>query len=225
MTTMKRIAILALVLAPCPAHADISDSGNLVIGGTATIQGSAFSVGATTFTVAAGTATIGGLLQLSAQGVKFADATVQTTAATSSTQKSSSSIAVSFQALTSVQTIMSKCVPGSTVTVTVPVGGADVRLDFYGSLSGNDGTIYTVGYLRDGAIGQTQTTTKGMDDGGGALFYYVNYKFFDVIQNETAGQHYYCLTVFSDGASTTVNIPRNSRSQARFAATLMRPSS
>lgn len=220
MTINLLLRLLAVV-----ACADISDSGNLVIGGTATIQGSAFSVGGSTLSISMGTVTAGGLIQLSSQGVKFGDATIQTTAATSSTQKSSSSIAVSLQSLTSVQTIMSKCVPGSTVTVTVPAGGADVRLEFYGSLSGNDGTVYTVGYLRDGVIGQTQTTTKGMDDGGGALFYYVNHKFFDVIQNETAGQHQYCLTVFSDGASTTVNIPRNSRSQARFAATLLRPSS
>lgn len=67
-----RITLFALcVISAVPAHADISDSGNLTIGGQAviagsmTVQGNAFSVGGATFSVNAGTVSIGGLLIVS----------------------------------------------------------------------------------------------------------------------------------------------------------------
>jgi hypothetical protein len=80
------LALCALVLAG-PARADVSDSGNLTIGGTGviqgtmTVQGSAFSVGGTTFTVAGGSVTLGGRLNASAAGIKWADGTTSTTSA------------------------------------------------------------------------------------------------------------------------------------------------
>lgn len=81
---MKKLLVSIVFLACSPAYADISDSGNLVIGGTATIQGNSFSVGGSTLSVSQGTVTAGGLLQLSGSGIKFGDGTTQTTAASDS---------------------------------------------------------------------------------------------------------------------------------------------
>lgn len=84
---MSKTALLALnMVFAVSAHADISDSGNLAIGGqaviagTTTIQGSAFSVGGTTFSVAAGSITLGGRLNAASAGIKWADGTTSTTA-------------------------------------------------------------------------------------------------------------------------------------------------
>lgn len=48
---MKRLLILSALCVPSFVHADLTDSGQLVIAGTATIQGNAFSVGQTTVVV------------------------------------------------------------------------------------------------------------------------------------------------------------------------------
>lgn len=77
------IAALTLCVA---ARADVSDSGNLTIGGdgviqgTMTVQGNAFSVGGATFSVSGGSVTLGGRLNASPEGVKWADGTISTTA-------------------------------------------------------------------------------------------------------------------------------------------------
>ena len=69
-------------------HADISDNGNLtlsnqaVVQGTMTVQGSAFSVGGSTFSVAAGSVTLGGPLNAAPSGIKWADGSTSTTAVT-----------------------------------------------------------------------------------------------------------------------------------------------
>jgi hypothetical protein len=73
-----------LLMGASQAWADLSDSGNLVIGGTATIQGNSFSVGGTTFSIVGGTITVGGFVRLSNQGLMFGDGTTQTTAGGSS---------------------------------------------------------------------------------------------------------------------------------------------
>lgn len=68
------------------ARADLSDSGNLTIGGTGviqgtmTVQGAEFSVGGTTFSVAGGSVTLGGRLNAAAAGIKWADGSTSTTA-------------------------------------------------------------------------------------------------------------------------------------------------
>lgn len=78
------LPLLTLVLA-VSARADVSDSGNLTIGGqgviqgTMTVQGSAFSVGGATFSVAGGSITMGGRLNAAAAGIKWADGTTSTT--------------------------------------------------------------------------------------------------------------------------------------------------
>lgn len=85
---MTRLILLSAALAlSAPAHADVSDSGNLTIGGngvfqgTTTVQGSEFSVGGATFTVSGGSVTLGGRLNAAATGIKWADGTTSTTAA------------------------------------------------------------------------------------------------------------------------------------------------
>lgn len=85
---MRGLAALLVAFAALatPARADVSDSGNLniggqaVIGGTMTVQGSEFSVGGSSFSVSAGTAQVGGLLRTSSLGIQWADGSVSTTA-------------------------------------------------------------------------------------------------------------------------------------------------
>ena len=88
---MRTIYLLALLLGCAgTAHADVSDSGNLSIGGqgvvagTMTVQGNAFSVGGSTFSVLAGTVNTGGLLKVGAQGIQWNDGTVSTTSTSGS---------------------------------------------------------------------------------------------------------------------------------------------
>lgn len=85
---MRTIYLLAVLLGLAgAAQADVSDSGNLTIGGqgviagSMTVQGSAFSVGGTTFSVAGGSVTLGGILNVAAAGIKWADGTTSTTSA------------------------------------------------------------------------------------------------------------------------------------------------
>lgn len=84
---MKRLLILAAFLAAgAPVHADLSDSGDLIIGGqgiisgTMTVKGNAFSVGGSTFSVAGGSVTLGGRLNAATAGIKWADGTTSTSA-------------------------------------------------------------------------------------------------------------------------------------------------
>jgi hypothetical protein len=85
--TKKILLALALGLAAASSRADVSDSGNLTIGGqgviqgTMTVQGTGFSVGGTTFAVAGGSVTLGGRLNVSAAGIKWADGTVSVSSA------------------------------------------------------------------------------------------------------------------------------------------------
>lgn len=83
---MTRMILLLLTLGiGATAHADVSDSGNLTIGGqgiiqgTMTVQGAAFSVGGSSFAVSAGTVQVGGLLRVSSQGIQWNDGSVSTT--------------------------------------------------------------------------------------------------------------------------------------------------
>lgn len=102
--TKKILLALVLGLTAASARADISDSGNLTIGGngviqgTMTVQGNSFSVGGVTFTVAGGSVTLGGRLNAAAAGIKWADGTTSTTA---SSGTSSSVLASSFSFLPS----------------------------------------------------------------------------------------------------------------------------
>lgn len=151
------------------------------------------------------------------RGIIFQDGTKQTTVASAS-GVSVSSVIYNFGSLSSVETFLSKCVGGSTVTITL-ASSADVHLRFYGSMTGNAGTTYRVGYLRDGNYGTGQSSSKGLVNlGNQPLQAQSKYDWFDIIEDETTGTHSYCITVASDGAATTVTFPYNSNEQARFAA-------
>lgn len=82
---IQALVLIAIALT-APARADVSDSGNLTIGGqgiiqgTMTVQGNAFSVGGTTFSVSGGSVTLGGRLNAAAAGIKWADGTTSITA-------------------------------------------------------------------------------------------------------------------------------------------------
>lgn len=116
------LSIIALALA-ASARADVSDSGSLTIGGqgviqgTMTVQGSAFSVGGTTFSVAGGSVTLGGQLNVSAAGIKWADGTVSV---------SSSGGGVGNVVLTATQTFSGANTFTSSITVGPSVYGATI---------------------------------------------------------------------------------------------------
>ena len=82
---MNPLSMTLIVWLVSPARADIADSGDLIIGdhatvvGSMTVQGNAFSVGNTTFSVAGGSVTLGGRLNLGAAGIKWPDGTITTT--------------------------------------------------------------------------------------------------------------------------------------------------
>lgn len=146
---MKRIILLICLAISTPAWADISDSGNLVIGGTATIQGNAFSVGGSTLSVSLGTVTTGGLLQLSNSGVKFGDGTIQTTAATSPNAWTST-----WTYITNQETFGSSagwpCHAQSTVTATMNGGRADLQFSCVMQNASGGGNMAEFTYLING---------------------------------------------------------------------------
>ena len=69
---MKKLLLFAALLGPLAplAHAQTTYPGNAVLGGTMTVQGNAFSVGGSTFSVLAGTVNVGGLLKVSPAGIQ-----------------------------------------------------------------------------------------------------------------------------------------------------------
>lgn len=117
----QSILLLTLFGIAHAAHADISDSGALTIGGqaviqsTMTVQGSAFSVGGTTFSIAGGSVTLGGQLNVAAAGIKWADGTISITAPTGGFQIVRSSGANDQSETATVWTALI----GSSTTITV----------------------------------------------------------------------------------------------------------
>lgn len=83
---LKSLATLLLLLLALPGRADVVDGGSLVVasqgvvGATMTVQGDAFSVGTSTFSISYGTVTVGGLLKVSSAGIQWADGKPSTTA-------------------------------------------------------------------------------------------------------------------------------------------------
>lgn len=130
--TRQILALMMLFLA-VSSRADVSDSGNLTIGGngviqgTMTVQGGAFSVGGSTFAVLGGTVQVGGLLRVSNLGIQWNDGTISTTAASGS--------GVGDVILTATQTFSG----ASTFTSSVTVGPSLVlsTVSFSNVLRGN----------------------------------------------------------------------------------------
>lgn len=80
---MKFPIAALLVVISSPAQADLIETGQMIVGGTTTVHGSAFSVGGSTFVVAAGSVTFGGRINAAASGIKWADGTISTSAGAS----------------------------------------------------------------------------------------------------------------------------------------------
>lgn len=158
---MKTLMTVLALLCPTSAWADISDSGNLVIGGTATIQGSAFSVGGSTLSVALGTITAGGLLQLSVRGVKFGDGTTQTSAFTGPSNSTHTFKNISVNtSLTS--TSFGPCFSGSTVSFRPASACANGLLEVI--LNGSARSLnehFGVGFLINGSFPPGFSQTVG----------------------------------------------------------------
>lgn len=150
---IRALVMMVLILAAALARADISDSGNLTIGGTGviqgtmTVQGSAFGVGGATFTVAGGSVTLGGRLNVAAAGIKWADGTTSTTASSGGGAAGVRLSTFTMFGNTSA-TNVDVCV--ATVTFTPTVATVDVV--FMGTINnGNTGDPCMVAFLIDGA--------------------------------------------------------------------------
>lgn len=137
------------------AFADLSDSGNLTIGGqaviagSATVQGSAFSVGGSTFSVNGGSITLGGRLNAAAAGIRWADGSTSTTAATAGLGGGTAVSTFTLNAMTSWTMGDSlACVPGSTLTWTAD---GSSNYTFYSQSTGNCFASVMGTILLDGA--------------------------------------------------------------------------
>ncbi len=134
--------LLALICFAGSAYADVSDSGNLTIGGqgiiqgSMTVQGSAFSVGGTTFTVTAGSVTLGGPLNMAAAGIKWADGTTSTTAASGGTTSVASSTCVYPSPTALIPVNPTPNVFTATATITI-AQNSRIRMWAFGNHGGN----------------------------------------------------------------------------------------
>lgn len=160
----KEILLLIVLSIAAPVHADISDSGNLTIGGqgvivgTMTVQGNAFSVAGATFSVAGGSITLGGRLNAAAAGIKWADGTTSTTAASGAAVAVTTFTRITGSVTTSGLTWLT--VAGATVTMIMNGGRADMR--FYCSIasSSSGGPCHT-GFLVNGGLIDGETASLG----------------------------------------------------------------
>lgn len=154
---MKILTLLAIFTSLAgSAHADVSDSGNLTIGGqgiiagTMTVQGNAFGVGGSTFAVLAGTVNVGGLLKISAAGIQWNDGKVSTTSSSGGGAVLASTFTTNFPGASGTNTTFSAPVVGSTVTLTI--AGTKVFCAFTGNC-----------YL--GALGEIMYWAMSVDNG------------------------------------------------------------
>lgn len=175
-TTIFSVIALSLAVS---ARADVSDSGNLTIGGngviqgTVTVQGNAFSVGGSTFSVSGGTVQVGGLLRVSASGLQWNDGSVSTTAANGGGSASTFVSTYTYFANTSevafTNTAWSAAVLNSTITYTATGGRALIG---FSCPATNDtaGQSTHAGVLVNGALIDGESSTYGfaqMDPEGG----------------------------------------------------------
>lgn len=202
--TKRIILALALGLTAASVRADVSDSGNLIIGGngviqgTMTVQGSAFSVGGATFSVAGGSITLGGRLNAAAAGIKWADGTTSTTAASGGGGGVATSSAT-YGDLTvysgNTASSYGPCLAGSSVTFTGT-----------GALLGMDGAFYkiTTGlvygrWLVDGATTWNGSSVHSIYIPNDSV-YQVNWQM--PVTGLSAGSHTACLQYYNNGGGT-----------------------
>lgn len=205
------IPLFVLLVFVPTAHADISDSGNLTIGGqgviqgSMTVQGSAFSVGGSTFSVLAGTVNAGGLLKVSAAGIQWNDGTVSTTSASAFTASASTQIFNSvFDSAISLGTL------GTCVNISSPsftTRAVPLRLTFSGMIRVSGDTVAAgLSILMDGQF--IAPWTKDLPMGG----YQAGQTGRDMTVNinvvtpsaVSAGSHQFCVSVkaYSGGTIT-----------------------
>lgn len=215
---MTRIifSMIALLLA-ASARADVSDSGNLTIGGngviqgTMTVQGNAFSVGGATFSVAGGSITLGGRINAAAAGIMWSDGTISTTASSGGAVHISSGASVNFSpgafATTALSFTGAASVTNSTISFTVQ--GTTVACWANGVGNNNlsyGGTIISVGV--DGKINAIPNTssTVGLNwadvPGAGGYPEWLNF----YVEFQVAGggtSHSFWLGVWTYGGGTS----------------------
>ncbi|MBI3298125.1 MAG: hypothetical protein HYZ75_08175 [Elusimicrobia bacterium] len=189
------LAILALsALIAAPVRADVVDSGSLVIGlqgiigGTMTIQGSAFSVGASTLTVSSGKVGIGTAAPTAVLSV-VGDAVFNGTMTFAPLIHKSSSIIRTVT--TSFTNTTYACISGHVATMTVT--GGDVAVFFSAEVANNTANADSVlGFRMDGAaldgadalIGWTTITAS----------YAFPASFYQVVKGVSPGSHWWCLS-------------------------------
>ena len=180
---MKRILLVCSVFfLRSSVMADVSDSGNLVIGnqgviqGTMTVQGNAFSVGGSTFSVAGGSITLGGRLNLGADGIKWPNGTVTTS--TSDFGGGGNSNLSSTQSWSGAQTFLSTSIfpgplsMGPDTGITVKSGYIAVQALSVDGASQSSGCVVMLGLGSSGAGGYltaTSTTTDSVNGVRGVL--------------------------------------------------------
>lgn len=201
--TRKIFFLIALGIA-VPVRADISDSGNLTIGGqgiiqgTMTVQGSGFSVGGTTFTVAGGSVTLGGRLNAAAAGIKWADGTTSTTAASGggggvATSSATYGDTTAYSGNTA--SSYGPCLAGSTVTFTGT-----------GALLGLDGSFYKI--TAGAVFGRWLVDGATILNGSSVHSIYIANDAVDVVSwhlpvsGLSPGSHTACLQYYNDGGGT-----------------------
>lgn len=178
--TILLLCLLSALRVPS-AYADVSDSGNLTIGGqgvvagTMTVQGNAFSVGGSTFAVLAGTVNVGGLLKLSAAGIQWNDGKVSTTSATGGGGGVGDAVLTSSQTFSGANVFTSSTQFGtgaSRSTFTAYPGGSTYALQLSSGVTiagGGAINLTSGGFIRfaDGTI--STTAVSGGGGGGGSV--------------------------------------------------------
>jgi hypothetical protein len=196
--------ILSLLIAPA-ARADLSDSGNLniggngVIAGTMTVQGNAFSVGGSTFSVSAGTVQAGGLLKVSAAGVQWADGSVSTTASSGNSE----ALRVSTQTLLESSlsgagndSSFAGCIAGSTVTMTISRNEA-VEIGFSAPthITGSSQGYAYLWVLVDGEFVSGEAISQAITHGSYMPNSSAGFLATTFLDSETPGTHSYCFGI------------------------------
>lgn len=196
------LAVLSLAVS---AHADVSDSGDLIIGGqgvvagTMTVQGSAFSVGGGTFSVLAGTVNVGGLFKVSSAGIRWNDGTISTTAASGA---GATVLYSSGSARFGPQDISATTLGVAFSTVTIADAPAGDYLVYFNTNNAN--SIAVCGVLRDGDFFGTQSASRGIGVNNGTTSTIEILNGIIIDKDVPAGSHSWALTCRVLSGSTTI---------------------
>lgn len=195
-------------------HADIIESGNLllgsqaVIGGTVTVQGEAFSVGGSSFSVSAGTVQVSGLILPSDAGIRWADGTTSTTAvAGGGGSTDNSTFTYLTDEYTNTGTNMGPCIAGSTVTLTTSGGPVEISFDFsQAQTAGGGGTRVQV--LMDGNwiddFGASESMAPmSRESGGSSVQLFPTLLLYRTNSPPSAGSHGFCVTFERNAGGTS----------------------